>query len=73
MEHCDAGGDGDAVRLSSCGMERYGEGFEESVQAIWREAGKGQGALARGFAMPLKNAPDVAEAYSSISTPLLGP
>ncbi|NVO67284.1 hypothetical protein [Methanofollis tationis] len=54
-------------------MERYGEGFEESIVAIWREAGKGQGALARGFAMPLKNAADVAEAYSTISTLLLGP
>lgn len=54
-------------------MERYGEGFEESIVEIWREAGKGQGALARGFAMPLKNAADVAEAYSTISTLLLGP
>jgi hypothetical protein len=54
-------------------VERYGSGFEESVEAIWREAGKGQGALARGFAMPLKNAADVAMAYSTISTLLLGP
>lgn len=54
-------------------MERFGGGFEESVQAIWREAGKEQGALARGFAMPLKTAADVAEAYSTISTLLLGP
>jgi len=54
-------------------QEGFGGGFEESVQAIWREAGKGQGALARGFAMPLKNAADVAMAYSTLSTIVLGP
>ncbi|MDK2975511.1 MAG: hypothetical protein PWP08_1882 [Methanofollis sp.] len=53
--------------------ERFGGGFEEADLAIWQEAGKRQGALARGFAMPLKHAGDVARAYDTLSTLMLGP
>ncbi|TAJ45668.1 hypothetical protein [Methanofollis fontis] len=53
--------------------ERIGEDFGGMVADIWLEAGKKQIGLAKGFNMPLKNAADVANAYSTISTLLLGP
>lgn len=53
--------------------ERHGSELDEITGAIWTEAGKSQGAVARAFNMPLRNAEDVARAFSTLSTVLLGP
>ncbi|MDD4255839.1 MAG: hypothetical protein PHP59_10760 [Methanofollis sp.] len=53
--------------------ERHGGELGEISGAIWTEAGKTQGALARAFTMPLKNAEDVTRAFSTLSTVMLGP
>lgn len=52
---------------------RHGSELSEISNAIWAEGGKTQGALARAFTMPLKNAEDVARAFSTLSTTMLGP
>jgi hypothetical protein len=52
---------------------RHGSELDEISQGIWTEAGKSQGALARAFNMPTKNAEDVARAFSTLSTVMLGP
>lgn len=53
--------------------ERHGGELGEISGAIWTEAGKTQGALARAFTMPLKTAEDVTRAFSTLSTVMLGP
>ncbi len=53
--------------------ERHGSELGEISQGIWTEGGKAQGALARAFGMPLKGAGDVARAFSTLSTVMLGP
>lgn len=52
---------------------RHGSELGEISNVIWEEGGKTQGALARAFNMPLKNAEDVARAFSTLSTVMLGP
>ncbi|MBP2146841.1 hypothetical protein J2129_002295 [Methanofollis sp. W23] len=52
---------------------RFGDGFEDLDEEIWKEVGKSQAGLARAFNFPLRNAGDVARAFGTLSVLLLGP
>lgn len=51
----------------------YEKELEEALASVWAHAGEEQGAIARAFAIPVRNAKEIAEAFSTISVIFLGP
>jgi len=53
--------------------EMYSRELDEASRQIWMEAGKEQAAVARAFAMPVRNALQVAQAFSTVCVLYMGP
>jgi hypothetical protein len=53
--------------------EMYSRELDEASRQIWMEAGKEQAAVARAFALPVKNALQVAQAFSTVCVLYMGP
>jgi hypothetical protein len=51
----------------------YEKELEKALASVWSGAGEEQGAIARAFAIPVRNAKEIAEAFSTISVIFLGP
>lgn len=61
------------IAYSQAVRRRFGSGFEDLDEEVWEEIGKSQAGLARAFNFPLRDAGDVARAFGTLSTLLLGP
>lgn len=53
--------------------EMYSRELDEASRQIWMAAGKEQAAVARAFAFPVKNALQVARAFSTVCVLYMGP
>jgi hypothetical protein len=53
--------------------ERYSRELDEASRQIWMQAGKEQAAVARAFALPVRNAMQVAQAFSTVCVLYMGP
>jgi hypothetical protein len=62
-----------AVSYQTALEETLGEEFLEIEKRIWQERGKEATIYARAFGMPVRNARDIAEAFTTISTLFYGP
>ena len=52
---------------------QYEKELEKALASVWANAGEEQGAIARAFAVPVRNAREIAEAFTTISVVFLGP
>ncbi|MDD1653532.1 MAG: hypothetical protein LUQ64_03190 [Methanomicrobiales archaeon] len=53
--------------------EMYTRELDEASRRIWMEAGKEQAAVARAFALPVRNAMQVAQAFATVCVLYMGP
>lgn len=53
--------------------EMYTRELDEASRQIWMEAGKEQAAVARAFALPVRNALQVAQAFATVCVLYMGP
>ncbi|MDT8358197.1 MAG: hypothetical protein RQ758_06805 [Methanomicrobiaceae archaeon] len=52
---------------------KYEKELEGALASVWSKAGEEQGAIARAFAVPVRNAKEIAEAFTTFSVIFLGP
>lgn len=62
-----------SVAVRSAVGEAFGEALDEMEVGFWKRAGLEQVAIARAFGFPLRNAREVAEAFTTISILFQGP
>ena len=62
-----------SVAVRSTVGEAFGEALDEMEIGFWQQAGLEQVAIARAFGFPLRNAREVAEAFTTISILFQGP
>ena len=62
-----------SVAVRSTVGEAFGESLDGMEVEFWRKAGLEQVAIARAFGFPLRNAREVAEAFTTISILFQGP
>ncbi|MDD1664281.1 MAG: hypothetical protein LUQ32_02905 [Methanomicrobiales archaeon] len=62
-----------SVAVRSTVGEAFGEALDKMEVEFWQQAGLEQVAIARAFGFPLRNAREVAEAFTTISVLFQGP
>jgi hypothetical protein len=62
-----------SVAVRSAVGEAFGEALDDMEVGFWQRAGLEQVAIARAFGFPLRNAREVAEAFTTISVLFQGP